>query len=445
MNENGITADATAKASRDTALLYIQRVTDVYGTSDISDIPRASAAYQLRRLDTEFGRFQSAQTSMIAIAEDDKAKKPLMDQLFKVDEMYRALFEKFTPLVTEDPDQTRLFVHNQVPLEERSRKPIEGLSDFDGTHQKWPAFRDLFRALVIDAGVSKLQCLLLLRKHCKGASEQMLEGYELVEASFEMAWTYLKEIYEDTYSIIQSLIDRLVDMEPASGKVPMDTRRVVDTMRSTLRQLNGMKVPTDKWDALMINLAARKMPPAIIREWEKERKVGVTPTFDELLLFIDARSRLRLFNPPVKNTNRPEASARHNENKMGGEAFRPGKPHFKPFGAPATSSGPPPGRSVSCFKCEGQHFLRACPDILAITNLKARETELLKYVKCTNCLAKSHVTNECGFPACKACNGVKHHYVLCPKDKQQKRDGPVIHHTTSEPKRHRGNSNNRMQ
>lgn len=431
-------ADPTVTATRDTAYHHIRRTYDAYVRTDVSALAKASALYQLRRLASEFERFQVAQTAIISVTNDEQEKESLFQSLAKVDKMYQLVFEKLAPIGEEaDLTQTRQFIPDNGHVDERSRKPIEGLTDFDGTHQKWPAFRDLFSALVIDAGVSKLQCLLLLRKHCKGPAEQMLEGYQLVETSFEMAWTYLKEIYEDTYSIIQSLIDRLIDMDPASGKVPMDTRRVVDTMRSTLRQLNAMKVPTNQWDALMINLAARKIPQAIIREWEKERKVGVVPTFNELLLFIDARSRLRLFNQPAKNTNKLEASVRPNESKPTSDSFRPGKPPFKPAGA----NSHPPGRSVSCFKCEGPHFLRTCPDVLAIANLKARESELSKYVKCVNCLAKGHATNECGSPACKACVGVKHHYVLCPKEKQQKRDGSVINHTTCEPKRQRGNNN----
>lgn len=438
-------ADPDVVAARDTALVYIKRIFNSTKTADMDALTKAGAQYQLRRLETDFEKFQNAQTTMIGAAKSEGEKESLLKQIGEIDEMYRALYEKYSPIAeAEDPNRTRFFPPNQNGFEERSRKPIEGLADFDGTHQKWPAFRDLFQALAIDVGVSKLECLLLLRKHCKGPSEQMLEGYELVEASFELAWDYLKEIYEDKYSIVQSLIDRLIDMEPASGKVPMDTRRVVDTLRSTLRQLCAMKMPTNQWDALMINVAARKLPPAVIREWEKERKVGVMPTFEELLLFIDARSRLRLFNPPVKNTNtnfsKPETNVRRNENKMSGEAFRSWRPPSKPLGAPATSTGPPSGRPSNCFKCQGQHYLRACPEILAIANLKARETELLKYVKCLNCLTSRHATNECTAHACKACDGEKHNHILCPKNRGQKRDGGAIHHTSTGPKRWRGNS-----
>lgn len=238
----------------------------------------------------------------------------------------------------------------------------------------------------------------------------MLEGYELVETSFDAAWGYLKEIYEDEYSITQALVDKLIDLEPASGKVPMDMRRVVDTLRSTLRQLKAMKVPTNNWDAFMVNLTARKVPHAIVREWEKERKVGATPKFEEFLLFIDARSRLRMINPQVKSNNKPETSTRPSEGKVNTEPHRQWKPPFKA----AAATTPASGRPISCFKCEGPHVIRLCPDILAVSNLKARETELLKYVKCINCLAKSHASSECNSMGCKACGGVKHNHIICP-------------------------------
>lgn len=84
--------------------------------------------------------------------------------------------------------------------------------------------------------------------------------------------------------------------------------------------------------------------------------------------------------------------------------------------------------------------MRSCPDVLAITNLKDRETELAKHAKCMNCLSKAHEVNECPFPACRTCDGVKHNQILCPKAKQYKRSNQTVHHTTSGAKRFRGNN-----
>lgn len=222
-------ADATVKAMRDTALLYIQRCHTTFAGADIAGVSRAGTAYQLRRLETEFEKFQSGQTALLAIANGDAEKEPLLQELIAVDAMYQQLFERFS-VRGEDIERTQTQMLFDARIErvqgDKPRRPLDGLSDFDGTHQKWPAFRDLFKALVIDVGVSKLECLLLL------------------QASFDLAWASLKEIYDDTYSIIQSLIDKMIDLEPASGKSPQDTRRVVDTLRSTLRQLVSMDVPT---------------------------------------------------------------------------------------------------------------------------------------------------------------------------------------------------------
>lgn len=44
----------------------------------------------------------------------------------------------------------------------RPKRAPENMVDFDGSHAKWPAFRDLFKALVVDAEYSELECFLLL-------------------------------------------------------------------------------------------------------------------------------------------------------------------------------------------------------------------------------------------------------------------------------------------
>lgn len=82
----------------------------------------------------------------------------------------------------------------------------------------------------------------------------MVAGYAPVAASFALAWESLREIFEDAYSIVQALIDKLIDLAPAKNKTVVEMRRVIDTFRSTLRQLEGMQLEVLAWDAVMVNL-----------------------------------------------------------------------------------------------------------------------------------------------------------------------------------------------
>lgn len=439
--------DAAAQAASDIAAAYIMRVHQRYEENDVGAVSSVGIKYQLKRLDQEFENFRTAQTKLIASA-DGESKAKLLEQLVNVDAMYQHLYEKFGDR-GEDLDRTvneQALAAEKVRNPPKPRKPLEGLTDFDGTHQSWPAFRDLFCALVVNVGVSRLECFLLLKKHCKGSAEQMLEGYALVEASFEPAWLSLKEIYEDKYSIMQSLIDKVMNLEQANGKVVTEVRKVVETIRSTLRQLAGMGVKTRYWDAVMINIAARKLPAGIIREWEKERDVEVLPDLETLLTFVDSRTRLRLFTPAGQNA----------EQKPGvNNGSRQWKPNTGPSPGASGSQKPENGKadgkapvkeqqrhervSISCWKCKGGHPLAFCPDFLAIKDTKVREEEVKKLNLCVNCFGKAHQAAECKKQGCEACPDQKHSALLCPKKdgRAPKRNGHQVHQNAQSGKRKR--------
>lgn len=93
----------------------------------------------------------------------------------------------------------------------------EGLIEFDGMHANWPSLRDLFVELVDSRGYSNLSKLLHLKRACTSPASLTLGGYDPLQDCYQSAWSALKEIYNDNYAIIWSLLDRLLDMAPAKS------------------------------------------------------------------------------------------------------------------------------------------------------------------------------------------------------------------------------------
>jgi hypothetical protein len=303
-----------ALAIKEIAFKYIKGVYTSFMEKDPSSFPPSSLEYQHRRAQVEFDKYMGATTAVIAKATDKAVKDALLVEINEADMMLGEIFAWATPQKQPPSSESERSV---IVSQGKPKRAPENMSNFDGSHLKWPEFRDLFKALVIDAGYSELECFLLLRKHCKGASEEVVAGYAPIAASFVMAWESLKDIFEDSYSIIQSLIDKLIELAPAKSKSVIEMRRVIDTFRSTIRQLEGMDLDTFGWDAIMVNLLARKMPIGTVHEWEQQRDKNEIPALADFMTFLDGKARLRVF---VSEYQSPSTLKQSNKQRSQGVA-----------------------------------------------------------------------------------------------------------------------------
>lgn len=288
-------ADAQVAVTRDLARDYIQRVYTNFTQAQMDDSSSTALEYQRRRLEREFDAYMQSQTAVIAACTEEADKAAELKDLSKVDNTYMKLLMMIGESATKHSaaalDQTILAAQAGSS---RSRKVPDGLPIFNGSAASWPAFRDLFEALVASQDFSDLEKLICLQKHCTGTAAGVVEGYQPVAASYDLAWGALKDAYEDDYVIAQSFIDKLFDMPVAKHVGASELRRVIDTIRSTLRQLEAMKYPTAQWGALMTNLLARKLPSKLVSEWDQKREHGACPSFEEFVKFAESKARSRV-------------------------------------------------------------------------------------------------------------------------------------------------------
>jgi hypothetical protein len=423
--------DAVLIATRDLAAAYIKRIYDSLPAVTEADLSAGRREYQRQRLEMEFQKYMGAQTAVIADARAQTAKDAALLHLAGIEEMFEVAVLTFctkeTP-VNQALDQT-------IMAPAGNRKALENLGDFDGSHAKWPGFRDLFRALVIEPGFSALESFLLLQKHCKGPSQEIVSGYPPVADSFELAWNALTEIFDDKYSITQSLVDKLIELPPTKDRSVSEIRRVIDTFRSTLRQLTTLGCAVTGWDAFIINLMARKVPSSIVHEWEQNRVRTESPTLVEFLKFLEGKARLRVFNSEYvggRKFNKPTVvshdsdpstrvsnvgtSDANSKNNSGANMNANKRPLFSKKGG-----------SLECYKCKANHSLYRCNEFLAIANVKDRAAEVLKWGACANCLSSTHQTNKCEREGCRQCDGAKHCRLLCSKVDASKNNQRVNH------------------
>lgn len=329
---NGV---AVATAAMEMSKAYLLKTHKKWAETDMTNTSLLGVRYQLKRAQVEFDKYMNAITVAIAHAENKEAKDALLVAMAEVEDVHAELHVMFGEEVAhqEPPQNDNTFMAPPPP--NGPRKAPENLADFNGTHENWPAF--------IDVGYSELESFLLLRKHCKGPAEEIVTGYSPVAASFKSAWDALKDVFEDSYSITQSLVDKLFDLPATKNRSVAEMRRVIDTVRSTLRQLKTMGATVDRWDPMVMNLLARKAPTNMVQEWEQNRNKNEQPSLDELLTFLDGKARLRHFVSEFQGNRRRDGQPSTNVNGTASNLL--------------TQSTTPPGASNAednPFDCQSQ-------------------------------------------------------------------------------------------
>lgn len=401
------------ETSRDISRDYILRVNREVTAEGISERPMAGLDYQRRRLEREFENFMRTQTEIIAACTDNNSKAVEMKLVATVDAAYSGLMMLLEMQLTKENatnlDQTIMAI--QASTSNKNRKMPDNLTKFDGTHANWPAFRDLFDALVASQDFSDLEKFLCLQKHCLGTAAGVIAGYQPVAASYDTAWAALNSAYEDAYVIAQSFVDKLLDIPVAKNMGAAELRRVIDTMRSTLRQLDTMGHPISQTGALMSNLLARKLPQRLVNEWDQKREQGSFPTFEEFVKFVEskARSRVSYGDSSDRSYNKPSTST-------GGATVARDS-------IGTGSNGLFKTKGSGCFLCGGEHVMVKCSQFVDITDNKLREKKLLEQKLCLNCVGFGHTADKCTRPGCKdsRCSGAKHSWAICPHRLPQRR------------------------
>lgn len=287
--------------------------------------------------------------------------------------------------------------------------PPEGLGVFDGTHVNWPAFRDLFTALVDSRNYPTLSKLLYLKKACTGAASLALSGYDPLQDCYQDAWNALRAIYDDNYAVAQALIDRILDMPRAKDGEVGELRRIIDTTTSTLRQLVGLGHAVESWSALIVNLMTRKLPARIVEQWEQLRRRGENPDLDDLIEYLEGKARLRLFGDTI-GTEATEGRRSVPGGSRGARATEGfNKRRIEQPTARFSKS------RLECRYCGKDHWLAHCTDLKAKA-IPERERILSRLGVCFNCLNFGHRRGLCQRRGCNGggCNGDKHHWILCP-------------------------------
>ncbi|XP_051171022.1 uncharacterized protein LOC127287913 [Leptopilina boulardi] len=295
--------------------------------------------------------------------------------------------------------QTNSVLSNQSPSEINTitghvKLPTINIPTFSGAYELWLNFRDTYSSLIHENfSLSNVQKFHYLRSSLADEAAEQIQTLETTDANYDIAWSMLKERYENNNLIINSHIDAIFDIPSLTEESYDGIRQIHSGIEKNIRSLGVLGVPVDGWDMILINIIMSKLDPVTLRDWKGVKIHGKIPTIKEMLKFLSERCQMLqgLKSDKVKANQAKPASQtsrmRHTSKTL-----------------LTTDSG-------YCNYCKGSHLISACNSFLKLP-IRSRIDEARKKHLCLNCLKKRHSTNDCRNPlSCEKCSG-RHNTVL---------------------------------
>ncbi|XP_036322260.1 uncharacterized protein LOC118736272 [Rhagoletis pomonella] len=140
------------------------------------------------------------------------------------------------------------------------------LPTFDGRQENWLLFKDIFESMVNNrTDLDDTYKISRLRQCVDAQAVPMVGG--VYTGGYDQLWAELKRRYDNPRRLVESHVNRLLDLPEHPALTQRNVRNVIDVVRSTLRALNVMGLVTDHWDAIVYPIVLRKLPTSAVTHW----------------------------------------------------------------------------------------------------------------------------------------------------------------------------------
>lgn len=282
-----------------------------------------------------------------------------------------------------------------------SKLPDIQLPKFTGEYARWPAYRELFKSIVLDnSRLSKVEKLHYLRSCLKGAPSQLISALPLTGDSLEPSWEMLTSKYENKRLTVQSHLDQLFALTPITSRSAASLGRISGTIAEVNQSLKALGMTESMWDCFLIQFAVRNIDRVTREAWETS--LGTTqsyPRYEQLDAFLNAKIRAleHLEAGPSHQTSSSKPPQKKSASSTSNQASAQS-------GAKSVHTG------YQCDLCEGQHYIVMCDKFRELSIANRRKLVMEKRL-CYNCCGR-HSARACRSTVlCKVCSG-KHHTML---------------------------------
>lgn len=320
--------------------------------------------------------------------------------------------------VSASQQPTNASVRERNVLDQIALKPIS-FERFDGDEDRWSNFKAKWLQFFHNnPNMDNLTKFLRLDAYIEKNSEayQAISGIERLPEHYNAAWQHLVSVYDDPQRIINKYINRFIDKAPITTPTRnaiIDLLNAINHLTASLQQYPDLNVSS--WDALIVNLAVRKLDDETLSFWRHARPKRQIPTLKPLLDFLNQRADGN-DRSTGSSANRQSNVRQQAEGAVGYTPARPNASAQQPQQQSNAGSNQQRMRShikvpVKCSLCGGEHQLFSCSTFRKLP-VDQRIRRARQFQVCEKCLKPRCRADRCKLGPCRHCQG-NHNGLLC--------------------------------
>lgn len=399
---------------------------------------------QLKVLEDDWKAFRAEHEELVKQAKD-QAEADAHDALYDTTEnLYLEARGIFCTRISElmpKPAEERALQQNKIQLEIPNAEIPNTWGTFAGSYSAWPSFRDRFKTVHDDPGLSTARKFDYLEKALQGPAANIRGNLDTTDANYTLVWNRLRERYEDDYRVVHELVQKILAMQQLRSPSCIGLRRIQDNMRDCLGRLQTY-YDIQAWDPLLVFHVIDLLDSETRREWERfrEKEAQNAQSMQADDQQTEAIGGIEEPQQAKRNAKVPtwEAMDRfleqqakylaHMEDQEGANAVVPQNANAQRDSSSSRvshqSRAPVPYANKICAFCQGPHPIFKCDQWYKETNLAGRRRFIEEKNLCHMCLKPNHGDFFCyrdkkGNPKkaepCPRCpNQLYHNSALCP-------------------------------
>ena len=251
---------------------------------------------------------------------------------------------------------------------------------FSGDYLKWPSFRDLFTAVYINnTRLSKVEKLFHLNAKTSGDAKEIVSKASLTHDGFDVAWSNLKQRFENKRILINSQLRILFNLPKVSTESGDAIKTLQNAINNSISALKIHEINISNWDCIFIYLCSTRLPELTLSLWEQSvRDKTEIPKWEDFDAFLIGRYRTL------------ETISDFRSSESGSKNFTSATSHPRSVKSHQTNVTMP-----TCKLCPNQqHTIRNCPKFLQM-NVEDRLDFIRRHGLCLNCFSRAHGVKNC--------------------------------------------------
>ncbi|XP_053686155.1 uncharacterized protein LOC128735696 [Sabethes cyaneus] len=276
------------------------------------------------------------------------------------------------------------------------RLPELKIPDFSGNFDEWMNFHDLFSTTIhINSQLSAVQNFQYLKTVLKGDALRLVQSLAVSAANYVIAWDLLKKRFDNRNLLIKQHFSALLATPSVHKESSSALFSLADEFDKHICVLNKLEESQDHWNSFLVELLSSKLDPVTQKEWENQLEDDRRPTYENLVAYIQKRSRILQSISLSQNSPSVAKPESKHESKLARSKT------FSYHSATASDNLP------NCCLCKQSHTLSQCDEFKKLTPQKRFEVAKRQGL-CLNCLKSSHLMKNCFAGPCRTCNRRRH-------------------------------------